>query len=407
MLKVVIIMKLNFLKKFSDSTCMSWLTQGRMTLYSWALVIVFWHQYWLYLLGLIYSSGNFGGDFLAYYSASYCTQSDCIVDAYDLQKFHDIQAKITDNMIGETIFLWLYPPVFFLFIFPLSIFHYNLSFAIWIIATISGYIYILKKSLPDMPFFLKMGLIIGFPGTLINVIFGQNGFLSTLFLGGGLLLIERHPFMGGFLLGMLFYKPHLIILVFFALYAANLRSALKGMILSAISLTTLSIVCFGIKPWAAFIGSMPNLRIWLADPRFPLHYMSSVWSGAMLLGVPNDGAIGIQLIVSTMSFIIIIWAWKQKIEMPMKMAIVTVCIFLFSPYSFIYDLCIMAISMAWYGYDVSRKGWLSFEKSSLLFLWFVPLYGLFPKLQNFPLIILSLIGYVCLIIRRIKVQKAL
>ena len=44
-------------------------------------------------------------------------------------------------------------------------------------------------------------LFFGFPGVYVNFFYGQNGYLSTILLGGGLLLIDAHPFLGRSALG--------------------------------------------------------------------------------------------------------------------------------------------------------------------------------------------------------------
>ena len=65
-------------------------------------------------------------------------------------------------------------------------------------------------SVPHRATFL---LLLSFPGTYQNFIHGQNGFLSAAILGGGLLCLNRFPFIAGFIFGFLTYKPHLAILV--------------------------------------------------------------------------------------------------------------------------------------------------------------------------------------------------
>ena len=59
------------------------------------------------------------------------------------------------------------------------------------------------------PHRLTLFWALAFFGTFANFVHGQNGFLSAALLGGGLLLLENSPLMGGILLGLLSYKPHL------------------------------------------------------------------------------------------------------------------------------------------------------------------------------------------------------
>jgi alpha-1,2-mannosyltransferase len=54
---------------------------------------------------------------------------------------------------------------------------------------------------------------IAFPGALITMAHGQNGFRTMALLGGALMLLERRPIFGGVLFGLLSYKPQFGVLV--------------------------------------------------------------------------------------------------------------------------------------------------------------------------------------------------
>src|SRR5437868_4975074 len=77
----------------------------------------------------------------------------------------------------------------------------------------SGILYgcyaLLSRRLADAPNVLVFLLLA--PGAAVNLFFGQNGILSTVLLGGGVLLLGSRPILAGVLLGLLAYKPQLAV----------------------------------------------------------------------------------------------------------------------------------------------------------------------------------------------------
>jgi len=108
---------------------------------------------------------------------------------------------------------------------PLSLLPYLASLAIWLAATLAVFLLVLWR-IGRLPLIFLLSL--AFPGTWINFICGQNGFLSAALLGGGLLLLDRFPLVAGLLLGLLGFKPHLAFLVPVALLAGRHGKALLG-----------------------------------------------------------------------------------------------------------------------------------------------------------------------------------
>ena len=78
-----------------------------------------------------------------------------------------------------------YPPTFLLLILPLALMPYQLSLAVWQGLTLGGYLLLMRRIAPHP---LTPWLFLGFPAIFLNISYGQNGLLSTVLLGGGLLL---------------------------------------------------------------------------------------------------------------------------------------------------------------------------------------------------------------------------
>jgi Glycosyltransferase family 87 len=80
---------------------------------------------------------------------------------------------------------------------------YALTMYAWLAGTLAGYVLVVRKIAPHP---LTTGLILAYPGTYMNIVYGQNGFLSAMLLGLGLLLLERRPVWAGIILDLLVIK---------------------------------------------------------------------------------------------------------------------------------------------------------------------------------------------------------
>jgi hypothetical protein len=177
--------------------------------------------------------------------------------------------------------LYLYPPTFILILLPLALLPYLLALAVWLFLTLVGYLAIVRRIAPHP---LTLWLTLAFPGTFLNVLNGQNAFLSSIFLGGGLILLESHPWLAGLLLGLLSYKPHLAFLIPLALLAGKLWQALWGALLSATMVILASLVVLGKNVWPAFLKSVLASIEALSAGTIPWEKMSSLYAGIGLFG---------------------------------------------------------------------------------------------------------------------------
>jgi alpha-1,2-mannosyltransferase len=196
-----------------------------------------------------------GADFSNFYSAATLALSQSPAATYDFTKMRAAQVR-TIGANPESIggMWWVYPPTFLLLLLPFAFFPYFVSLAIWLITTLLGYLKVILRIAPSRQ---TIWLAPAFPGTFQNVAHGQNGFLSAAILGGGLLLLDSHAFIGGIVLGFLAYKPQLSVLVPVALMAGRRWKELAGAALSCLGLVLASILIMGTKVWVAFWNFIP------------------------------------------------------------------------------------------------------------------------------------------------------
>jgi hypothetical protein len=171
-----------------------------------------------------------GADSSHYWLASSLAQAGHPLTVYQAPEF--IAAQEAFFKVAYPV-PWLYPPTFLLMVYPLAFLPYLASLCVWLAATLTAFLMVLRRIAPHP---LTVWLALAFPGTFQNFFHGQNGFLSTALLGGGLFLLNHSPWVAGFLLGLVSYKPHLFALVPVALIAARRWRALLAALVTAVLL---------------------------------------------------------------------------------------------------------------------------------------------------------------------------
>jgi hypothetical protein len=354
---------------------------------------------WFYEF-LIRGGRSVGGDFFYYWWASQLAREGSALVVYDFSKFQDVLKMANQNNFPVA---WFYPPTFLLLILPLSSLPYIASLLVWISVTLLGYRQVVLRIAPHP---LTSWLLLAFPATLMNISYGQNGFLSAALLGGGLLLLDDFPLVAGILLGLLTYKPHLAVLVPVALIAGRLWGPFFGFLIASALMVMFSCFVFGFGPLAAFWENSP-LAVKILYTGFQGQIqdwskMISVFSGARLAGLAPSTALILQGAVMAAVLAVLTWVWSRKLPLSIRASVLTLAILLFTPHAFEYDLTLLAIAIAWMGWEGYTKGWMPGERIILSVAWFVPLLStLMVKLTNIQLTPMFLITFLIFVLRRI------
>jgi hypothetical protein len=295
---------------------------------------------------------------------------------------------------------WIYPPTFLLLILPLGLLPYGVSLGLWLAVTAVGYLYVIRRMAPHP---LALWLTLAFPGTMHNILHGQNGFLSAALLGGGLLLVDRAPVAAGVLLGILSYKPHLLVLIPAALICGKQWRALAALAASAALLALASLVILGLEPWQAFWDNRSVPVAILESGQAIRHLMPTTFAGVLLAGGEVAWARLLQGIVTAAALGGMAWAWRRQAPLPLRGSVLVLTILLATPYLLEYDLTLLALPLAWLGYLGYREGWLPGERGGLIAAWFLP--GIFPgpaKAWGVPLAPFILVFLFYLALRRLS-----
>ena len=156
-----------------------------------------------------------GTDFVGFYAASRLALDGRPELVYDVGAHWAAQKALFGSKLGYTAFF--YPPTALLISLPLALAPYFWSLAAWLMATGYAFYRVLRLYLPS----LEPMAFLAFPAVFVNAAHGQNGFLSAALIGGGLLAMNRRPALAGVLFGAMAFKPHLALVIPFALIFAR------------------------------------------------------------------------------------------------------------------------------------------------------------------------------------------
>lgn len=305
-------------------------------------------------------------DFPLHWTASHLALAGEPASVYDYEYF----AKVEKELTGIGPHPWPYPPTALLIDLPLSLLPYFVSLAVWLAVTMSLYLLVLYGIAPHPAVFLWA---LGFFGTFQNFYFGQNGFISATLLGGGLLLLQSSPFLGGILLGLVSYKPHIAVLIPLALVLGRQWRALGGAVLAAAVLALASVLVFGFGIWMDFFASIPNTMSNLRGTDKWFFKMPSVYAAARLAGYGSKGAWIFHSLSMLGGVALMVWMWAKRTSWALRNSALVLAILLFSPHIWYYDVVLLALALAWLWQEGNTAGWLPWEKPLLLFAWFLPL----------------------------------
>jgi hypothetical protein len=267
-------------------------------------------------------------------------------------------------------YAWQYPPIGLLLVYPLALFSYLWSLAIWLALGIVLYLTVLWRILPQ-PLTLWVGL--AFPGVLLTIEHGQNAFFTTGLLGWALLLAPRRPVAAGILIGLLSFKPQLGVLVPVALIAGRQWRTVIAAALTGLGLVATTLILLGGRIWSDFFASLQLSREMLDSGLVPYYKMESIFAAVRLLGGPLILAYSVQALVGVGAAATVAWAWRRPTDPDMKNCALLLATPLATPFILDYDLMLVAPAIAWLACKGVQNRLLPWEGTALAVLSLIPL----------------------------------
>ncbi|MCS6864615.1 MAG: glycosyltransferase family 87 protein [Gemmataceae bacterium] len=261
------------------------------------------------------------------------------------------------------------PPFYALLYWPTAGLSYYHSAVIWLV--IGGVLWVGAIGLlrPAQPLRVWMWSLTFYPVCAV-VGFGQNTFVSLAIMAGVYRLLQaERKFAAGWVAGLLFFKPQLL-LGFFVWWGMEPRRYARtwgGVVLMGATLAALSAV---VLPAAtrAFVHSLPEIAAFRGDPFWNKQSPRAFW--ALLLArtgdehQADDQAPLVLALAGICSLAAIAGAWwvKQRTGAPVAVMF-PIAIFLSlwaSPHSLIYEwaLLVAAAIVVWDEFPSQRDAWL-------------------------------------------------
>ena len=330
----------------------------------------------IYLLvtanGLVDTQGRpLGTDFSSFYAAGTHVLDGNPAAPYDLARQYAREQAIFG--VSTPFYGWLYPPFFLFIAAALALMPYGAALAAWQAVTLGFYLLAIRailatstrpppaadlpvlareRGLPDPLWFL---LALAFPAVLAIIGHGQNGFLTAALIGGALAVLDRRPIVAGVLFGLLAYKPQFGLMIPVVLAASGHWRAFSAAVATVAFLVAAATLVFGWDVWQAFLESTRFTRLVVLEQGDPGWYkMQSVFAWARMWGAPIPLAYALQGVVVACLVAALIGLWRSPTSYSLKAAALCLATILATPFTFDYDMMLLAPAIAFLPRTVSR-----------------------------------------------------
>jgi hypothetical protein len=282
-------------------------------------------------------------DFVAFWAAARLALEGTPALAYDWQAHRAAEvAGLGRDFDGWMP--WHYPPPVQLAVAPLGAAPLFAAMALWVGGTALLYLWTCWRILPH-PNAVLAGLAAA--PTALTLINGQIGFLMAALMGWALLDLDRKPIRAGLLMGLLGFKPHLVLALPVALIgAARWRTALAGAA-ATLGLAGLSWAVLGGATWRAFAVSVTDTtRVFAGTGAAEQNWAmgAGIYGYLRHLGADAGPAMAVQAAAALAVLALTVRAWRAPPVTPeIKAALICFATLIAAPRVLNYDLHILVI----------------------------------------------------------------
>lgn len=341
--------------------------------------------YWPEANGLDVAGYQIGRDFINVWSGPQLAFGGKLAVLFDLRDYH----AAIGELFGQPLRFhnWGYPLFTLPAFWPLAQLPYFAALAVWTVGLFAIFAAVTLSQMDARDRIPALVVLFLAPACLINTIGGQNGFLSAALLIGGVLCIDRRPILAGILFGCLTFKPHLGLILPFALLALRAWRAIAAAVATAVVLVAWSVLLFGIEPWRQYVevAGAHQVRLLECFCGFYTTMMVSGVAGARTFGLSYAAALNIQLVLSGAVIAAATWAVTCTSDPRRRAFVLASAAPLVAPYAFNYDLTALAAVLLWQLYRPQPLGrvrtavvFLGWTAPALPMYLAVPEWGLTP-----------------------------
>jgi hypothetical protein len=317
-----------------------------MPLYGWAVFV--WTIYAMDVStpGRIDRSGHVKGhDFVHFYVLGQMGAERATAELYSF----GAHAARADRVVAghEPRFLPAHTPQVALFFAPFGAQPYERALAIWLAISAAVYAascWILWKALPELGawgWIVALGCV-GFPAFHALLAAGQTSSLALAWFTIGYFALKAdRPWLAGFALGVLVYKPTLGLAAACVFFSARYARVIAGAVAAAALQFALAWIYFG---WAAIAGYIDNFRqvasslpLLEAQPHL-MHSLSSFFS--MFLPWPRV-AVAAYAISAVVILAIAVRTWRTSAPLELRYSVLLLATVLVNPHVYSYELVVI------------------------------------------------------------------
>jgi hypothetical protein len=308
------------------------------------ILVVF---YWPAQAGLDVTGHPIGRDFINIWAGPRLAFGAQPAVLFDLDAY---QAAIS-RLFGRALpfHTWTYPLFVLPALWPLSQLPYFAALVVWTLGTFAVYAAVALSQIERSQRVVALFILVLAPATLVNAVNGQTGFLSAALFLGGIFALDRRPILAGVLFGLLAFKPHLGLVLPFALLALGAWRTIAAAAMTACVLIAASLAMFGLDAWWQYID-VTAVRADLSLDRFQGFYtvlLASVFAGARSFGFGYQAAMTAQFAVAVPVLVVACWAVRRTTDPCRRALVLASAAPLLTPYAFIYDLTAVTAALVW------------------------------------------------------------
>jgi multidrug transporter EmrE-like cation transporter len=308
-----------------------------------------------------------GGDFIIFYAASALTLKGQAMAAFSAKAMLAAErAAVAGTPAG---LLWCYPPSFQLLIAPLALMPFAAAYAVWSGLGAAAYLAVVTRVSRHRWTLL---FACAFPGLFVTLWQGQTSLFVGAALGAGLMLLDRRPWIAGAVLGLLVCKPQFAILLPLLMLGTGRWRSIGGAAISVMAALAISAAVFGLPLWRMFLTNLPEVSASLTRGELPWAKVPSVFVALAWLGLPHTLAMALHVAIGLAVALATLASWRRPGPLPLKAALAVLATLIITPYSFNYDLVLLALPIAavaeWGRFNPLPTG----TKLSIAFAAFIP-----------------------------------
>ncbi|PZP87235.1 MAG: hypothetical protein DI582_00240 [Azospirillum brasilense] len=283
---------------------------------------------------------------------------------------------------------WSYPLYDLFFYAPFAWLPYGLALAVWSVGGLAAYLLVSRPLMPRTQSLLPILCLGASPFVLVNLTYGQNGFLTAVLSLGALLTLPRRPWLAGVLIGLLCIKPHFGLLWPAILLGLGAWRSFAAATVTVLACAGASLAVHGVEAWQLYLqhAGPVHMHFAAATPEqgmlrnFQL-MMLSPFTSLRLLQLPFTLAMGVQLVLSLLVMLACAWGFRRHTALLPRALLLGSASLLVTPYAFNYDAGVLtAALLAWFAHSTTAtpRGQIAlFAAGLLLPVWVMPLNGVF------------------------------